>query len=1281
MAEHSIYTTGGTVQAGGGIYLARQADAELLELCQQGAFVYILTPRQMGKSSLMVRTAAQVSQVGHRAAMIDLTQLGVQVTAEQWYLGFLAIIEEQLELATDVVQWWQARSHLGLTQRMTQFFKEVLLAEVAEPVVIFVDEIDSTLSLDFTDDFFAAIRYLYVARAQEPVFQRLSFVLIGVATPADLIRDPKRTPFNIGQRIDLTDFTLAEARPLIAGLGLPAPAAEQVLGWLLEWTGGHPYLTQRLCGALVERQQEAWTKPEVNRLVAETFLGTMSRQDNNLQFVRDMLTRRAPDVEAVLTTYREAWRSKRVEDEEQSLIKSHLKLSGVVKREDTRLIVRNPIYRRVFDAAWVQEHLPETWWERIKPAMPLITTLLLATLGMAGVTAYAVAQQHEAKRQEGFAQKNAQKFEAKSREFEATSVEAQRLQQEAERQRDNATQEKRKAQQANLKALTALKQAEAARTAETQQRRLAEQQQLAANLARQAETEQRQRAEIGERDAKQQTLLAERQRLAAEAEGLGISALRDFESGSGEIEALLKAIQAGQKLKKLVGSSQVVEAYPAKSSLFALQKILDNIHEQSRFDSDLSKVNSGSNRVNDVSFSPDGQHIAIVRRNGTVEIWDKLGQQIAQWQAHQGWIDYLSFSPNGKHIATMGGDGWVRLWDVTSKQKLAEFSGRRIVFARKDNMEGTVSDDFYNQQRDFESITVSHNTQKIALATVEINGKTQLWDWTGKLITQLKDHRGAIKSVIFSPTGQHIATVENDDSVQIWDALGKPLIKLETVLDVKNREFTRHSVSFSPDEQRIATVGKDQVVRVWNLQGERIAQLKGTFVSVLFTPDGKYLAALPFDKDLGLWNLSSLEQDAEFRPSAGRDGLGVPFNMTFSPDGKRLAVVGHIGRIQILDWAGQQLAWLKVFNQPFVSASTSFRYGLAFSPDWKYLITATSNSQLKLWNLSERQLTQWTAWEVRTPLGFFTTPDRQYVATVTENRVVQLRNLLGKIVAHWDNYQGDVAAVFFNPNDSTVRYIATAGDDGKVKIWDSSGKLIRELNTMRYGSVSFSLDGSQIAVLEGDHTVSLWSVSTDSPNPLAKWETGYPSGTDGFVYSLSHSPNLRYVATAGQSGKAQIFDLTQHQIIQLQGHEGIVANIAFSPDGQHIATAGGDGTARLWDLSGHELNRFLHQDGVNSVSFSPNGQFLATSNSNTVRIWTLSGIQIAEFKGNSSTDGKVTFSPDGKQIGLIGSTVQIWRVEGLDELLVRGCHWVQDYLKYNPNVPESEKHICDAVVQ
>ncbi|MEH2083048.1 MAG: CHASE2 domain-containing protein [Nostoc sp.] len=390
MANPSIYTVGGTVQAGGGIYIPRQADEELLALCRAGTFAYILAPRQVGKSSLMVRTAEQLADEGIQSVIIDLTQLGVQVTAEEWYLGLLTIIADQLMLDTDVLEWWQSLKHLGITQRLTRFFEEILLVEIAIPLVIFVDEIDTTLSLDFTDDFFAAIRYLYNGRARLPKFQRLSFVLIGVATPGDLIRDSKRTPFNIGQRVELTDFNLKEALALADGLGLPLEQSQQTLKWVLKWTGGHPYLTQRLCRAITEQDKNNWSQAEVERVVNSTFFGAMSKQDNNLQFVRDMLTKRAPDVFAVLTTYSEIRRGKRIVlDEEQSLVKSHLKLSGIiVRREHASLCVRNLIYRKVFDERWLKEHLAvplKMLTVQTVVLTSVVTTILIVGMRLLGV--------------------------------------------------------------------------------------------------------------------------------------------------------------------------------------------------------------------------------------------------------------------------------------------------------------------------------------------------------------------------------------------------------------------------------------------------------------------------------------------------------------------------------------------------------------------------------------------------------------------------------------------------------------------------------------------------------------------------------------------------------------------------------------------------------------------------------------------------------------------------------------------------------------------------------
>jgi hypothetical protein len=339
-----VFSAGGTVQASGGIYITRPADDELFRLCIDGEYANVLTSRQMGKSSLRVAVSDRLRREGIRIASIDLTSIGTQAdSAEQWYVSFLETVE--------------AHRQLTPTDRFSRYLLDVALAEVAGRVVVFVDEIDSTLSLPFgADDFFAAIRAMFNARAERPEASRLSFVFIGSVAPGDLIRDSSRTPFNIGRDVALTDFSEESVRPLAAGFGIAAEDRGHLMHRIFEWTAGHPYLTQRLAMAAAQELEAA--QADFEGLVRRTFLTSGNKKDSNLEWVRDMLTERAPDREAVLTTWRDVLRRRRVLDEEASLAKSHLKLTGVVRAVSGRLEPRNRIYREAFDEVWAARHLP-----------------------------------------------------------------------------------------------------------------------------------------------------------------------------------------------------------------------------------------------------------------------------------------------------------------------------------------------------------------------------------------------------------------------------------------------------------------------------------------------------------------------------------------------------------------------------------------------------------------------------------------------------------------------------------------------------------------------------------------------------------------------------------------------------------------------------------------------------------------------------------------------------------------------------------------------------------
>lgn len=402
MPDAFMFVAGGAVQAGGGIYLERDADRELLRHCLAGDFTYILTSRQMGKSSLMYRAAERLADGGARPVIIDLTELGAQTTADQWYKGFLLLVQEQLGLREAAAAWWDAHSNYAFAHRLIRYLREVALVERSERLVLFVDEIDTTLRLDFTDDFFAAIRFLYQSRAIDRELERISFVLIGVATPNDLIKDTARTPFNIGHRIELTDFTPEEAAAIAGYFAVSPIIGAQLIGWIIRWTGGHPYLTMRVLRSLVDSPPPAWTAAAIDARMHDLFLGTGGENDSNLQFVRDMLTKKAFNREAVLATYEAIRGGARVRDEELNQTASWLKLSGIVGRHDGLLRVRNAIYEHVFDRKWARVHrrLHVNWRRRLaRAAAALLVMIVLVTIPLAIFALRQRAVAEEARRQ------------------------------------------------------------------------------------------------------------------------------------------------------------------------------------------------------------------------------------------------------------------------------------------------------------------------------------------------------------------------------------------------------------------------------------------------------------------------------------------------------------------------------------------------------------------------------------------------------------------------------------------------------------------------------------------------------------------------------------------------------------------------------------------------------------------------------------------------------------------------------------------------------------------
>src|SRR5947199_4667306 len=112
-----FFVTGGTLRPDAPSYVGRRADEELRRALAQGEFCYVLTARQMGKSSLMVRTAQRLREEGARVAVLDVTAVGRNMSAVQWYGGLLVALGRQLDLEDELEAFWRAHRHLGPLQR------------------------------------------------------------------------------------------------------------------------------------------------------------------------------------------------------------------------------------------------------------------------------------------------------------------------------------------------------------------------------------------------------------------------------------------------------------------------------------------------------------------------------------------------------------------------------------------------------------------------------------------------------------------------------------------------------------------------------------------------------------------------------------------------------------------------------------------------------------------------------------------------------------------------------------------------------------------------------------------------------------------------------------------------------------------------------------------------------------------------------------------------------------------------------------------------------------
>jgi WD40 repeat protein len=865
----------------------------------------------------------------------------------------------------DLDSWWESHHLLSPVQRLGKFIEDVLLTSINDRIVIFIDEIDSILSLNLpsVDDFFALIRSCYNQRADKPEYKRITFTLFGVATPSDLIKDKKRTPFNIGRAIALTGFQLNEAESLALGFAGKVSNPQRVLQEILAWTGGQPFLTQRLCKLVKTKGWglETGDESKVDELVKTYVITNWESQDEpeHLKTIRDRILSSDQLAGRLLGLYQEILQHGEVaaDDSPQQM---QLRLTGLVVKQQSKLKVYNLIYESVFNLSWVERELA-----KLRPYSQALRAWIDTN------------RQDESRLLRGAALQDAliwagdKSLGVEDYQFLAASQES----------------DKREAIEAQKQANQIL---QAATEAQKQ-----------ANQILQAATQKASRrirlgslilgiSVVGAIIAGiMATVAFNKQQEAVQGTKLeqqGNNALQQFNYD--QIGALRSAMLAGQDLKKLVKDNRSLEEYPAASPLLALRTILDNIQERNQLTGHQSEVYSAS-------FSADGKRIVTASVDNTAKVWDISGKLIATLTGHQAEVISASFSPDGKRIVTASGDKTAKVWDLNGKLiatftghqqpvSSASFSpdGKRIVTASSDktakvwDISGKLIATLTGHQQPVNSASFSPDGKRIVTASWDKTAK--VWDISGKLIATLTGHQSVVKSASFSPDGKRIVTASYDNTAKVWD------ISSKLIATLTGHQGEVYSASFSPDGKRIVTASWDKTAKVWDISGKLIATLTGhqqPVYSASFSPDGKRIVTASWDKTAKVWDLNG-------KLIATFTGHQQPVSSaSFSPDGKRIVTASYDNTAKVWDISSKLIATLTGHQQPVSSAS--------FSPDGKRIVTASVDNTAKVWDISGKLIATLTGHQDGVISASFS-PDGKRIVTASDDntaKVWQVENL------------------------------------------------------------------------------------------------------------------------------------------------------------------------------------------------------------------------------------------------------------------------------------------------